>query len=1336
MRALRLQGRTGHPERGRALERARSGARVGLALLKRAQAPASRFVRRHPLAALATVFVALSLAATFSSQPGRYVEDARLEHVTAPEQYLTRHAYLWDDERGLGKPISHFYFSPAPAAFQAALGALGAQPWVIERLTHALFLSLAALGVIVLMREFFPRIGVVHAVAAFVYTFSPLTSQLLIPSGIFLYYAFAPWLTWIALRGVRDDDPWRWAAAFALALAAVGTINVAPLGFAFVPAALTGLYVSVYERRGLKRLWSWAWRSGFLGVLTGSASIVVLWFSAPDVSANLRATELPDAVARTSSWFESWRGLGFWLTYPFIGGLLRPNATPYFTEPGVVAACFVAPLGALITLALGRWRHRLLFGAMLLLSLVLMVGMHGVEGDPLQRSAGGSPFGHLLSFLFEQSEIARGFRTTYKAGAGLMLAIAALLGVGVSYVVAAALPGRRVERSAVRLLPRVRRLAPIFVVAAVTLGIVVASFPFWTGRLYPEELGFRSIPRYWERTFEYLDAQDPPGRVMVLPAPERGRYRWGEVNDNLFDGLSPLSPVRNSAFPQETSESADLVAAIDEYASSSGYVKGTLGPILARLGVRWVLLQNDIQWHGSLPRPSTYDALRADPDLRLAKTLGRRGKNVAVPGDVDAGFLGEASLPPVEVYEVAGSPSPEPRLTEGPPLVVAGGGESWPSLAAAGLLDGPPVAYTGAAEDETLRRMVASDSDLVVTDGNRRRATAVTIGRPNRSPTLAADESAGRPPDDLFGSVDTQSVATYGDARRISASRSGNELEAQYEAWSRPANAFDRVERTAWTVGGPIAPTGVSLSVELREPEAVTAVSALPYADGSHAVKEIDVITRTEDGERTRKRLRFTRGERRLPVARFDGTEVSGVELRIARVVGIGGSLGITEAVIGTPNGQLDLREFVRTPNDLAIGAAADERLAATLAARPPRYELRRITGVNPQRGGDAARDEETELRREITAFGDHRYQLGLTARLGRDASDSAIDSLLGAPVGAVGTSRFNGGLGRRGGLVVDDQLATGWEPEAHRRQRVDLHFPATEVRTLEVLVFSKKRGPRARSRVRQINVGVGDRTETSRLPRSRQCLPESPPRGCLEAHVVNVPPTYTDDLSVTLTGIDPTLGRFGPFPPRVVEVRINGLAWSELADSSARENCAPLFAVDGRAANVRLPGDADEMLAGRVLELEGCEPIRLKPGRHRIETLPGLSGAVLTASLVSQGDERGRARDDRSSNPGTVELVDRSPTRQRLQVDAARGALLVGGMPWHEGWVVEGADLRRSPVPLDTFGAWTVEAPIAEPVTLQFEPQRAYELAIALSIASAAWCLWRVARRRKGSPR
>jgi hypothetical protein len=1329
VREVRLQGRTGDPERGRAAERERKAANEQASLLARAQRPASRLARRRPVALLAIAFVALSLAATLSSQPGSYVGDARLEHVTEPEKYLTRQAYLWDDARGLGKPASHFAFAPAPAALHAALGTLGAQPWLIERLIHALYLSLAALGVILVMREFLPRIGLAHAIAAFVYAFSPFTTQFLLPSNLFLYYALAPWFAWIVFRGVRGADPWRWAAAFALAIAAVGTLNIANLAYALVPAAMIGLYVALNERRGVRELWRWTWRTGLLSALTCSAGIVVLWYSAPEVSVNLRTTELPEQVARTSSWFESWRGLGFWFSYPHVGGLLRANLVPYFTAHGVIAASFIAPLGALIALAVGRWRHRLLFGAMLLASLVLMVGMHGAGNR--------SPFGELLSFAFEHSEFARGFRTPFKAGAGLMLATGALLGVGTASAVAA-MPRRRNGQPRGRR-PRLRGLVPVLVVGCVVLGVVVASFPFWTGRLYSEDERFQSIPGYWDRAFDYLGAQEQPGRVLVLPASERGRYRWGSVHDNLFDGLSALSPVVNSALPQATAESGHLVGAMDDYVTSTGYVKSTLGPILTRLGVRWVLLQNDLDWQqGSVPRPSTYNPLRSDPDLRLAATFGHPGKNTASLGDSDAELLGERSLPPVEVYEVAGDPSPQPRLAAGPPFLVAGGGESWPSLATAGLLDGPPIAYTGDADNDALRNLVVSGSELAVTDGNRRRATAVTIGRPIRSPTLAAGETTDREPENLFGSPETQSVATYADARRIFATRSGNEFDYPYEAGSRPANAFDRVERTAWQVRGPSDPTGESLTVEFREPVTVTEVSVLPYADGTRTVKAVDVIAHPEESNPAPKRLRFEDTRHAPPVARFEPTEVSAIEIRIARVVGGTGAVGITEAAIGAAKGQLDLREFVRTPDDLAMRAASDDRLGAALAARPPRYELRRITGVGVQQPTIAAQDEETELRREITAFGDHRYELDIKARIDRRAADSAIDALLAAPVGAVGTSRFGGDVERRASLVVDDDISTGWEPDSVRGQRLDVRFPTTEVRTVEVLVVS---GPRRASRVTGIDVAVGDDGTTSgdsTLPRSRRCVrPKPPGGGCLEKHVLHVPPTNADQLSINLVVDSVARLGFGQLPPRVVEVRINGHGWSGLGRPRSKQTCAPLVAVDGHPVRIRLPRNPFNVLAGNLLELQGCEPIRLGPGRHRIETLPGLSGAVLTASLVpldakAAPDER----HDKQRPPGTVQLLDHSPTRLRLQVDSPKGALLVGGMPWHEGWVADGGELRRSPVPLDTYTAWTVEAPTARSVTLQFQPQQTYELAVALSVGAAAWCLWRVTRRRGGRVR
>jgi hypothetical protein len=131
-----------------------------------------------------------------------------------------------------------------------------------------------------------------------------------------------------------------------------------------------------------------------------------------------------------------------------------------------------------------------------------------------------------------------------------------------------------------------------------------------------------------------------------------------------------------------------------------------------------------------------------------------------------------------------------------------------------------------------------------------------------------------------------------------------------------------------------------------------------------------------------------------------------------------------------------------------------------------------------------------------------------------------------------------------------------------------------------------------------------------------------------------------------------------------------------------------------------------------------------------------GLSGAVLTASLVPHGWNDVRHASQPQSPRGRVKLVDHSPTQWQLRLNAPKGALLIGGMPWHGGWVADTGQLARYPVPLDTFAAWTVKSQVNGPVALEFQPQRTYELAMAMSIAAVAWCLWRVTRHRQRRPR
>ena len=224
-------------------------------------------------------------------------------------------------------------------------------------------------------------------------------------------------------------------------------------------------------------------------------------------------------------------------------------------------------------------------------------------------------------------------------------------------------------------------------VPVVVVGVVVASFPFWTGRLYPEDFTFESIPRYWDHAFDYLAAQEQPSRVLVLP---------GRRASALPVGACPRHPLRRALARRAGDQSRPAAgdrrerrpgAAIDEYAASAGYVPGTLGADASRgsacggwccrttsTGSRWT----------SPARPPT-SASAPIRGCSLAATFGRRGQNTTAALDVaEAASLGELSLPPVEIYEVAGKPSPRPRLAAGTPLLVSGAatpGPPWPPLA-------------------------------------------------------------------------------------------------------------------------------------------------------------------------------------------------------------------------------------------------------------------------------------------------------------------------------------------------------------------------------------------------------------------------------------------------------------------------------------------------------------------------------------------------------------------------------------------------------------------------------------------------------------------------------
>jgi arabinofuranan 3-O-arabinosyltransferase len=1257
---------------------------------------------------VALPIVALALLATLSNSPGWYVADARFEHFWAPGRYLARHAHAWDDIRGFGGPAP--YFSPVVGAFLAAVTGAGASPALAERLLHATYLSVAGIGMAALLRAFRPRRGPEHLVAGVLFAFSLYTSQFLLPSGLFVHFAISPWVTLAFIRGSRGGG-WRWAAVFALAIGSVGALNQAALLYGLTPLVPAAAYVLWIDRSATMRsMAGFVARALPLTVAVSAAAIYQGILASRTVAENLATTELPSTVGQTSSWGESLRGAGFWLTYfPWPSRLQRPEAVGFFTRWEVILATFAVPIAALTVVWRSRWRPRLFFAATMLFALVLMVGVYPPDHP--------SPWGRVFDFGYDRLVMFRAVRSGYKAGSGWAMGVAALGAMATVAVVRAAARGGPTRAL------RTLRGAAVAALAALVIG--TASFPFWTGNLYPADDRMREVPTYWRQAMTWLDGQSAEGRVLVLPGVNRARYRWGYAGDDIFDALLTRSHVQQTSITPQAPEVTDLVRAIDGHAAGRSYIPGAIGPVARRLGVRWIVVRNDLAWEElDVPRPADFSGLRDDPDLALVATFGTRGQNVLPAGGGLARVLGEGRLPPVEVYWVRGGRAPSRLLEPLDPVLLAGGGVGWLSLGASGVLDDAgPVRYTADVPPEELGNLMARGARLVVTDSNRRRLTRVTSTRNYRSETLSPRAELGRPTVPLFSRDGSESVVTYPDALLIEASASGDGF-AVFPSDVRPARAFDGDPGTAWlTPSFGDDRTGQWIRVDFRTPHRLRSVTLrpAPAVPGGRVVERVSIAL--SDGTRVSAPMGPTDTTVGIPAR-----ATRSLEVRIEAVAGDRGStVGFSE--ISVPG--LDLRERIRVPEDVFRVAERDAALAVQVARTPVLYDFRREVGPG-------ATDEELALRRTFETAGSRRYRVEGTLRIGPTTPDSAIDALLAARVGASASSRYQGRLETRAQMAVDGRLSTGWEVSPDRGDFLHARFPRRAVAGLDLYTVADLRQRPSFSRIREVSVSVGDSREEERfpLPGGAACEPGlSVGELCVQRHRLDVTPVEADGVTIRITGADVARGAFGVLPVRLLEVAVGGLRPPRFLGGTplAQTGCLPLVSLDGRPLLVRLVGGPLQLTraltAGDPVPFEGCRERRLTAGAHRFDSTEGSHGALEHVTLAS-GDA---PRADPQRRVGSILVVDRSPTRVEMLVRSPQGGQLVAGPTFGKGWTARikgGRDLGAAK-PLDAHAGWDVP-PGTYAVVASYRPQRSYEAALAVSAAAAAACLVLVVRRRR----
>jgi arabinofuranan 3-O-arabinosyltransferase len=1198
------------------------------------------------------VLAALLLVLLLLNKLGVLAPDIKPEIYMAPWREAESLNRAWRESPKLGEP--NFNVGLFPVAWAVGLiQQLGVGPDLSMRLLRWMLLVLGAWGATrfyaLVAGSQVNRTG--RVAMAVLYVANPY----MVTAGDFLAIvlpaALLPWMALFILRATVQGG-WGYPAAAALAFAAMSGMNVAVIPLIqllCLPALLW------YARWGLGATWRQVWTATARWALL--AALLSAYWLVPSLAALgagshvTQFSESLEGIAGPSSFGEVIRGLGLWPLYGSDGdGPWQPGFTSYLTNPLIIVASFLLPILLVVSAQVIRGPARRLVLLLVIPAAVLMVGVHPADQP--------TPFGHLLLWTFENVPGAAAFRTTNKVGAVLVL--------GVALIGALAAP---------TLLQRARRIAPRPVVMSIAAtGVVLATWPAWTGGLYSLPL---PVPSYWYEAAATLDEGPQDQRVWFVPGVAQPQYTWSEDRpDDLNNALLARPSFVRITLPESSPYGASLLAAVDTGLQEGTLPTGTLSAAARYLGVGDILVRNDVRWEkAGGARPVTIATqVGSDPGLRFRGSDGEPGEGLLRTDDQPAEELG---LPPLQRYGVL-EPRDLVRTESGNGLVVVDG-DGWAlgPLVQAGLLPSePPYVLMGDVDSNSLAQMLGSQRRIVITDSNRRREVI-----PNRlTGAYGALQTAEQDPGSsiaLFGPGKQTVLRVVGG--QVSATQVGPRFGVSPS--SSAENAFDGDPTTAWTFGD--FGRGLGQSVTLRASRAV-------------AVDRVDLDIPPTKGQRIA-RVQVTADDAVREVAipddgrasvRFPGRRATRITLTVTEVDGVGDN-PLSVAEVSAPG--LEVRRVARLPLSTTLAAQKlDATGKARLARTPLDVVMSRVQGrVQP---GD---DEEKRIDRDFTLPDRREYRVYGLVRPDAGAPEPLLDALQGVTGEVVveSSSRAFNGVLVRGSRAFDGDPNTGWVPgRGIEGEWVNATFPR---RSVSRVVINQPAD--ASSWISSADLLLdGRRVTSAQLAPGRVVVP--------------VPEVDASSLRLRVTGFA------GEGLPMISEIDVAGAKVVKRTADAANE-CVRLATVDGAPLRVRIiggvEGDGPRMAAG-------CDPLRLGPGEHRIRSVPGWTAD----SLVLRDTIGEAAVQGQPGPPLTVKRKSSSVYRMTAPA-ASEPYLLVVGQNVHGGWraTMDGVDLGP-PVPVDGYAlGWWVRDLDPHVFVVEYAPQRAGDVALAVSGASVLIC-------------
>ncbi len=792
---------------------------------------------------------------------------------------------------------------------------------------------------------------------------------------------------------------------------------------------------------------------------------------------------------------------------------------------------------------------------------------------------------------------------------------------------------------------------------------------------------FGQVPSYWVSAAGWLTAHAGHQAVLVEPGAPFGQYLWGSPMDDVLQALTNVDYAERNLSVIGSAGNERLLSSIDQRLAAGDGSAG-LTEVLARMGVKYVVLRNDLALQNRTWPARVNQALAASPGMTKVAQFGQFVGYFA-PDDAATNFL--APYPPVEIFQVAGA---QPEATVAPAagaVRVYGGPESLLTLADENLLGNRPVLLNGDGAGQPA-------AGSVVTDSLRRRVRNFGEINSSYSPTLTGTQPAVTfdAADDYTepGWATYQAVAEYTGIKNVTASSSASDIQAIPGQWASgllPFAAVDGDMRTRWESGSWNGPVGQWIQEDFDAPVDPGTISVAFDDSSSLGPPVAQVLVSTAAGQVADPVAATSAAQPlRVPDGASSWLRITVTGLSSQPRPAIGTQAGIYDiSVPGVRAGRTIVAPSVPGGDPSAVVLAKDE-------PQPSGCMLTSLRWVcSPELTAPA--EEQFGFDHSFTEPAPGPATLRGSAILVDPALADRFVRLSPRQARVTASSTYTGDPQDQALSAFDGDAATAWVASV-----TDAH-PALSIqwgyrRTVSRLTI--QRPPGAAGLLQVLISGSGGQV-----------------RGALlgDSGAVRFAPMRTTGLKFSFSQVQA--------PLQITDVTIPGVPPVGVPSGTFRLQCGlgPLIKLNGQVVRTRVSGSFASLLTGRPLRFTACAPVSLSGGGNRVVE-PATDAFSVQDVVVNAGLPSAAS----AAAPAAAGVVSWTSTSRVLRVSAATASYLVVNENFNAGWrAVTGHGQLRA-VRLDGWKqAWLLPAGTSGLVHLTYQPERLYHPVVAGGLAA-----------------